>query len=119
MKLKIPKIPPTPFLREALVTEKSDGLWVDPVNVVEYAVDTTLDSLVGWGGVSALNEDVMLEEVVLEEVVVLKKVVVLEEVVVPEEAVVPEDVVVLNEVEIVVSSVSAVTELVSLESVVM
>jgi hypothetical protein len=107
MKLKIPKILLTPFLREALVTEKSDGLWVDPVKVVEYAVDTTLDSLVGWGGVSELNEDLVLEEVVLEEAVVLK------------EVVVPDGVIVLNEVGDVVSSVSVVTELVSLESAVM
>jgi hypothetical protein len=108
MKLKIPKIPPTPFLREALVIEKSDGLWVDPVITVESAVDTTLESLVGWGCVGGLNEVVVLEDaVVLEEVAVLK------------EVVVPDENVVLNEVGDVVSSVSAVTELVSLESAVM
>jgi hypothetical protein len=54
-----------------------------------------------------LNEDLVLEEVVLEEAVVLK------------EVVVPDGVVVLNEVGDVVSFVSVVTELVSLESAVM
>jgi hypothetical protein len=99
MKLKIPTMPPTPFLREALVSAMNDGLYVDSANVVECAVDTTLDLLVWRGSVGVLSEDVVLEElVVLEEIVVLK------------------EVVVLNEVGVVVSSVSAVIEVVSSES---